>query len=523
MLAILILVALAAPQDARRWGEAVAYDQKFGGSKDAGDRTAAVKSLGDATGEKTDKICVQLVLARLRAELDRDKDGRNEDKISGAVLDASVDALRKIVQKDAVEFIAKSARNKGESPRLRAYLTWSLSTHGDTKDLFVLADDPAPQVQIAAIDSLADREEKTAIDLFFKVLRDDKRGWEAKLSALRGIDRTGDEKVVDTLIDHLGKVKLDEGRLKDDYIKILKRLVGADIPSDDPNVWKAAWTAKKDGKDPEKPDDGTVAAPTEFFGLKTKSTRIIFLLDHTGSMGCPLKPPPDAPKMDPVGPKKPDVATGGKKESPTDVAAREEAAKIKKKYDEKKNETRIDVLKKEFINTLWGLNEKVLFTVIWYEGNPQPWKDHLVPATWPNKLEIIRDTDKIQPSGPTNIWGALEHAFKYVAEPQRPDVFQVDKKGNYATLLAGADTFFLMTDGAHNMGKFVRENAKTPLDACDIPAFTAELRKVTRLRKVVINTICLGSEATSPELMSDPKLMQKIAEETGGEFVHIKG
>lgn len=522
MLTLALLLAAFLPQDARKWSEAVAYDQKFGASKDAADRAAAVRGLGEATGEKTDKLCWQMVVGRLRLELDRDKDGRNEDRVSGAVLDACVDALKKIAHKDAVELSARTAKNKGESPRLRAYLIWALSVRGDAKDLLALADDPSPHVQIAAIDALADREEKTALDLFFKILRDDKRGWEAKLAALRGIDRTGDEKSVDTLIEHLGKVKLDEGRLKDDYVKILKKLVGADIESDDPNIWKAAWTAKKDGKDPEKPDGSTIAMPTEFFGLKTKSTRIIFILDRTGSMATPLKPPAEAPKMDPLA-KKPEVATGGKKESPSDVAAREEAAKIKKKYDEKKVETRMDALKKEFINTLWGLHEKVHFAVVWYEGNSQPWKDHLVPATWPNKLEIIRETDKLQPSGPTNIWGALEHAFKYVEQPQRPDVMQVDKKGNYAMLLAGADTFFLMTDGAHNLGKFVRENAKTPADACDIPAFAAELKKVQRLRKVIINTVCLGSEAPQPELLSDPKLMQKIAEETGGEFVHVKG
>lgn len=520
MLATALTLCLALAQDAKKWAEASAYFQKFAGSKDAGDRAAAVKTLGEATSEKTDKITWQLLSAQLRQELERDKDGKNEDRVSGVVLEACVDALRKLAQKDAVEMMAKAARNKADNPRFRAYLAWALSAHGDLKDLLELADDKSPLVQTAAIDSLADREEKGAVDLFFKVLRDDKRSWEMKIAALRGIDRAGDEKVVDLLIEGLGKVKLDEGRLKDDYVRILKRMVGADFESDDPNVWKVAWTAKKAGKDPEKPDGGTIAMPTEFFGLKTKSTRIVFVLDHTGSMASPMKTEPGV-KMDPPA-KKPEIATG-KKESPTDIAAREEAAKIKKKYDEKKNETRIDVLKKEFINTLWNLSEKVQFGVVWYEGNPQPWKDHLVPATWPNKLEIIRDTDKLQPSGPTNIWGGLEYAFKFVEQPQRPDLMMVDKKGNYATLMAGADTFFLMTDGAHNTGKFVRENAKDPADVCDVQAFAGELKKVHRLRKVIINTICLGSEAKQPELLPEPKLMQKIAEVTGGEFVHIKG
>jgi len=313
MLATALTLCLALAQDAKKWAEASAYFQKFAGSKDAGDRAAAVKTLGEATSEKTDKITWQLLSAQLRQELERDKDGKNEDRVSGVVLEACVDALRKLAQKDAVEMMAKAARNKADNPRFRAYLAWALSAHGDLKDLLELADDKSPLVQTAAIDSLADREGKGAVDLFFKVLRDDKRSWEMKIAALRGIDRAGDEKVVDLLIEGLGKVKLDEGRLKDDYVRILKRMVGADFESDDPNVWKVAWTAKKAGKDPEKPDGGTIAMPTEFFGLKTKSTRIVFVLDHTGSMASPMKTEPGV-KMDPPA-KKPEIATG-KKESP---------------------------------------------------------------------------------------------------------------------------------------------------------------------------------------------------------------
>ena len=524
MKAIALILCLATAQDARKWAEATAYLQRFSASKDPLDRAAAVKGLGEATTDRTDKLCWQLVGGHLRQELAREGDGRNEDKVSGIVLDACIEALRRIAAKDAVDLMVKAARNKGDSPRFRAHVIWGLSARADLKDLSELADDKQPHVQIAALDALAERADAGSVDLFLRTIRDDKRGWEAKLAALRGIDLAADEKAVDALIDSLGKVKLDEGRLKDEVLRILKKLVGADLNTDDVNAWKAAWAAKKDGKDFLNPGEGgTTSEPIEFFGLKTKSTRLVFILDRTGSMASPLKmdPPKPAPK-DP--PKKPEVATGtAKKEPPEIAAARDEAARIKKKVDERKVETRMDALKREFIHTLWNLNEKVWFGVVFYEGQHQPWKGHLVPATWPNKLEIIRETERLQPGGPTNIWGALEHAYRYVEQPQRPDVVAVDKKGNYATLVAGADTFFLMTDGAHNTGKFVKETATSPLDVCDVNGFAAEIRKIHRVRKVVINTICLGSEAAQPALLPDPKLMQKIAEETGGEFTHIRG
>ncbi len=432
-------------------------------------------------------------------------------------------AFRKIAHKDVVAEMAKLAKNKGEGPRVRVYVVYGLAASGDLKDLTELADDRFYHVQIAAVDALAERGDKSSVDTFLKVVRDDKRPWEAKLAALKGLEKAADEKCVDALIEGLGKVKGDEGRLKDEYVRILKKLVGVDANTDDANFWKAAWIAKKDGQDPAKPAEGqTVAEPVEFFGLKTKSTRILFVLDRTGSMAVPLKAPPPMPRPEP--PKKgPEVPSGGKKESPQEAAARAEAEKLKKKYDERPVLTRMDGLKKEFVNTIWNLSDKVWFGVIWYEANPQPWKDHLVPATWPNKLEIIRETDKLQPSGPTNIWCGLETAYKMVEMPNRPDVMQVEKKGNYATMLSGADTFYLMTDGAHNTGKFVNEKATTPADVCDVQNFIAELRKVNKLRKVIVNAICLGSEAPTVDLLPDPKLMQKIAEETGGEFVHVKG
>ena len=71
----------------------------------------------------------------------------------------------------------------------------------------------------------------------------------------------------------------------------------------------------------------------------------------------------------------------------------------------------------------------------------------------------------------------------------------------------------MMTDGAHNTGKFVKPNAQ-PGDSCDVQAFIAELRKVNKLRKVIINTVCLGSEPNGFE-RPDASLMQSIATETG--------
>ncbi|MFN3486825.1 MAG: vWA domain-containing protein, partial [Planctomycetota bacterium] len=257
----------------------------------------------------------------------------------------------------------------------------------------------------------------------------------------------------------------------------------------------------------EAPAGATVAEATEFYGLKTRSTRIVFLLDRSGSMLAPgsepsqriFKLPPDA--------------MGGPKEPPQETAAREEATRLKKRLESVPVATRWDALRKEFANTIYVLSPRVHFNVVWYEGRPDPWRQELVPATWVNKLDCLRHAEKLQPSGGTNIWDALEVAFQTIENPQRPDLLQIDRRVNYATALSGPDTFFLMTDGAPTFGRII-----TP------EGILSELRKVNRLRKVTIHTICVGDlvPGAQPGENPDPAFLKRIADETGGDFVHIR-
>ena len=518
------LLAFAPSQDDKKWAEAMAEWGKYSGSKDPNDRARAVEAVGGATYDKRDKQALQMILAMLDSELARDKQGKKEEEVSNAVLEACVGALKKITNSEAADLLLKRAKNKGMAPRARLYVVWGLAgikLESVEKTLVDLVDDPQPIVTIAAIDALRDRELKNP-ELYLRVLKDEKRPWEAKLSALLALGKTADaadEKSLESLLDAFGKSKPDEGRLRDEYRKLLAKLLGVEVPSDDPNAWRTAWAAKKAGKDPAK-DGGTVAEPTEFFGGQTKSTRIVFILDRTGSMDIQIDFKEDEKKP----PRKLPMATNGQKEPPQELGARAKCEEFLKKYDGLKVRSRMDALKKEFVRTICFMDPKVHFTVIWYEANQTPWKDHLVPATWQNKLDIVQDVDRLKPSGGTNIWGGIELAFKMVEQPNRPDVVQLDKKGSYATSVNGPDTFFLMTDGAHNNGKFVKQNAAKPDDAVDKEAFIGELRKVNRLRKVVINCVVLGSDDHGQQGgKTDPALLKSIADETGGTFTHVKG
>ncbi len=529
------LVLASVPADEKAWAEAWARVSKALPDKDKKPEefSDALKSLGDATYDKRDKELVNLVLNQLLMELKDDMPGgAKEEKIDGRILDACEYCLRRVSTKPAIDMILAQAKPKAPvPPRAKFYI---LRACGGLKAeqaavlkvlLEVAADEKAdPKVEIGANDGLAELKDRAALPHFYKVLAADNKVWEVKISALGGVKailKPADADVVDQaaqLIEVLAKLKPIETRIKVDLIELLGVLLDvADARTDDPNWWRTALATKKSGKKPGS-DGQTYVEPVEFFGLKMKSSRIVFVLDKTGSMDLPMSEA-DLPKRDP--PKNPEKPTGDEKPNPTDEALRGKCEEIKKKHDTRKVEKRMDILKKEFINTIYNLDPRVYFSVVWYEVNQDVWKPEFVKASWPVKFELIKAVDTLNPSGGTNIWGGLEKAFEFVASPAKPDVIQVDKKGNYATVVNGADTIVLMTDGNHNNGRF--SIPTPPTGDFDEGAMFAEYKKINTLRKVVVNTFILGNttgelDPVKPKTIS---LFKRIAEDSGGTFVHL--
>jgi len=354
-----------------------------------------------------------------------------------------------------------------------------------------------------------------------KIVADAKRTWEVRVGALQALRADRHSTHVDAFIEALQVSSLADGRLKVDLMGALAAILGVkEAKTDDPNWWKGALAERRSGKMPGT-SGGTTITPTEFFGLKTKSTRIVFILDKTGSMDFKCTEASLPPKKEAPPPKKgSDVPTTDEKLSATDEAAKKKAGEIKKKYDDRKIAKRIDALKRELINTIYNLDPRVHFAVITYADNPFNWKPALIQATWPNKFECINDMNNLSPAGPTNIWDGLENAFRFVSEPKRPEVIAFDKNGNYVTTVNGADTFFLMTDGNHNTGKFAGGND------FDERAFFSEFKKINMVRRVVVNTIILGdttggAENQDPIKQKSLSLFRQIAEVSGGAFVHL--
>jgi len=75
------------------------------------------------------------------------------------------------------------------------------------------------------------------------------------------------------------------------------------------------------------------------------------------------------------------------------------------------------------------------------------------------------------------------------------------------------DTMFLMTDGRPTVGRIVGAEE-----------VIFELKKVNRLRKVTVHTICVGDRPPGTAILDgpDPAFLKRIADQNNGDFVQIR-
>ncbi|MHC4607127.1 MAG: hypothetical protein ACYTAF_09380 [Planctomycetota bacterium] len=508
------------------------------GEADKTERAAAVKAVGDATYPEVDERTVRLILDFLGAELKRSQGGRTEEKVSQEVLDACTEALKKIQAPDAIKYMVRRAAS-GPDARFGYHVVSALtgSKGGNFHDdLVALVDHKNLLIQAAAIEALTEEGQSSSLDIFIRVIADIERSFEVKLAALQGVKkllRAEDRANIDRLIEAMGGIPDSQRRVAVEIRDLLNGLLGMNEPSYDPNAWRSALSAKGGGGAPA-PAGGRGGAPSkghmttaEFFGIKSESTRIIFCLDRTGSMIDPCSDKRKKKKE----PERDGVATGAGSAgagSARDARLRDKAKETKKKYD-RRIRTKMDAVKREYIDCVYNLDEKVRFTTIWYNERNEAWSTKLVPATWENKLSAINFADQLRPDGGTNIFGAIEMAFQVMGEGNKPvpGVRPATKTGSPAVPKggnAGADTIYVLTDGKHNAGKFTTGSGPsgTGLNKCDTAGFLAEVRKINKHRKIIIHAICVGDPGVGMD-PPDPDFLRTLAEGNGGTFRHVSG
>jgi hypothetical protein len=257
------------------------------------------------------------------------------------------------------------------------------------------------------------------------------------------------------------------GRERTDLATALRRMTGQKFL---PNtaLWQRWWkdvestfeATAPDAVDPlmEEGDGNGVT----FFGIRTESQNVAFILDLSGSMNYSVvvrDNPGDNPNQ------------------PADMPKSGERS-------------RLQVALSDLGRALGGLRDDATFAIIMYASDVRVWKDGLQTMTPARRSEIAPFLKGLTAVGGTNIFGALRKGF---------DVAEVSLGDKWSD--PPIDTIFLLTDGKPSVGLVV-----TP------EPILRYVREWNRTAGIVIHTIGLSGA-------QDAYLLRRLAEENGGTYV----
>ena len=356
-----------------------------------------------------------------------------------------------------------------------------------------LCDDPEVAVRCGALDALTGFKSPLVVPKAIASINHESR--QVRQSAFRALTIVRNKAAVEPLVLRMAK---EEGVLILDLAEALANLTGKEF-GPKPEDWTKWWAEqKKDTYDIPTPEgiaylrakrdtkSGTTGGweipkskvGGEFFGTKTPSRQMIFIIDCSGSM---------------------------------------EALVTEKERFEGQNYpdySRMEIVKTELMRTIDRLEPYVKFNIISFATKVKPWKDKLQQASitvkssakdWVKGLYAIGGASKEDlasvglvgsanlDEGKTNTFGAIKTALG-VNEVRTADA-------NYTKV--EADTIFFLSDGRPTIGEYV--------DPDDI---LREIKSLNELRRVIIHTIAIG------EFQKD--FMQRLAEQNGpGVFVDL--
>ncbi len=372
----------------------------------------------------------------------------------------------------AVELVAGAIAKEADS-EVEARLVQSLGG---------VADEPARTVlrgiaekagdlraRLAALDALAGNGgDDPTVDLAVTTLLKD-ADWRVRAAAMRFLVLVPRKAAVPALIASLS---VEVGRLVDDAERSLSELTGQSFHGD-AKLWKEWWAANEATFDPRARADtaGAVAnaakpdAPApervSFYGIQTRSQRVLFVVDRSGSMDEPL--------------------SGDKRAKPDKPDKTDKAGK---------SGTKMAAAKAELKASLAGFHDGDHFNIITYSTDVTRWQRRMVERSDKTARAAQAWVDKdVMPLGGTNVYDALREAF------QLAGIGAVDKAYE-----AGVDTIFFLTDGKPSVGEVIDPNE-----------ILVRVREWNRLSRIVIHTIGVGKD-------QDEVFLRRLAEENGGQY-----
>lgn len=272
--------------------------------------------------------------------------------------------------------------------------------------LLALAQDASLEVRNTAVESLGLLPRAKALPAIHKALGDAQ--WSTRLAAVRALETLRAEEGVGLLIERLEAE--EEGRMPLELAAALERLTGRSFGAF-AALWRRWW--EREGKDFHLAASGdaptTYAQPTEvrehgetfvatFFGTRVRSTRVLFIIDISGSMEEP-------------------AAGGG---------------------------TRMERAKRELSDAIRNLGPNTQFNVVVFSFEARAWLERIGQMD-PKKIkakggfleQALGFIAKLKSGGGTNLYAALRLAF---SDPE-------------------VDTVYLLTDGEPTVGEVIDPTA----------------------------------------------------------------
>jgi HEAT repeat protein len=361
--------------------------------------------------------------------------------------------------------LVKAARNDKDGARAP---TLDLLSHADADPVrerlrTLLAEEEEPLARAQIIDALARLGDAAVVPaLIERDLADP--SWHVRSRAVAALAALRARDAIPALI---ARLEAEEGRVRTDAIHALESLTTQRFGSN-ATAWRRWWGDNEatfevpaEPQAPEGSLSAEEAVAVTFFGIKTESQRVLFVLDVSGSMRFSMVP----------------------RNNPNDDPSRE--------YDmpQEGEESRLEVAKRELVKALGGVGEGGVVNIVLYATDVWSWRDDPATVGAETRSELVRYVESLTANGGTNIYGALRHAF---------DLAGVEADGEWSDPVV--DTIYVLSDGRASMGL-----------TTDSEEILSYVRERNRNAGITIHTIGLSGA-------QDPYLLRGLAEQNGGQY-----
>lgn len=297
--------------------------------------------------------------------------------------------------------------------------------------------------------------------------------WQVRAAICDGFVQMRHKGAIPVLIDGLAR-ELRLGRWSNLMVAIrfhegLEQLTGRSLPENAPHLWKDFWRKEAAGfkfvtheqrERKEIPGSGRYA---HYFNVDIKSRQILFVIDFSGSMAEKVQ------------------LTGGR-------------------YGKSSRHVKYQLVKEELEKVIRALPPDTYCNVVFFSDEVGVWRrtkegrPARVRMNDGNKSDLLEYIWETSPGGSTNLYGAIKLALAM------GDRGVYDKHYKLAF-----DSIFILSDGAPSSGEIT-----------DTRQIKERVRKANKLRRVKIHTIVFGDATNNIDFM------RELAEENGGNFVHIQ-